>query len=316
MSRFTNKLCPVCRTRFTDNSDVVVCPDCGTPHHRACYAITNSCAVGGYHAEGFVWNGMLPDEIENAAPHIEPKDTYEPHRAEYPRSGAQNTSNERFDIPEMEGFDQMPNPYFELYRQIRSITDDEERGKDGVSGKELCHFAGRSILHYAQAFMAFRTGVLKNGARQPVKVFLNFCAGFFMPIHQFYRRMDFLGIALLLLSAVTALPEILLYYDLEYSSIEFTAATTSMLNVLAVLANLINLAATMLLCVFGDYLYYKFCVSRIKKIRARYDDGRAEGYYMALTESGTPSRLRAVIGILATLLVTQLVARIPGQLLM
>ena len=89
-----------------------------------------------------------------------------------------------------------------------------------------------------------------------------------------------------------------------------------MLNALAILANLINFAATMLLCVFGDYIYYKFCVGRIKKIRARFDDGRAEGYYMALTESGAPSKLRAVIGILAVLLVAQLVARIPGQLLM
>ena len=67
MSRFTDKLCPVCRVRFTDNSDIVVCPECGTPHHRACYAKTGSCAVGGYHAEGFVWNGMLPDEMEISA---------------------------------------------------------------------------------------------------------------------------------------------------------------------------------------------------------------------------------------------------------
>ncbi len=316
MSRFTDKLCPVCRVRFTDNSDIVVCPECGTPHHRACYAKTGSCAVGGYHAEGFVWNGMLPDEMESSIPRSEPKDTYGPHRAEYPHGYNSNTGSDRLNIPEMEGMEQMPNQYFEFYRQIRSVTDDEERGADGVSGKELCHFAGKSIVHYSQAFAAFRKGVLKGGTRQPVKVFLNFCAGFFMPIHQFYRRMDALGIALLVLSAVTALPEILLYYDAEYASVEFAASTTAMLNAFAILANLINFAATMLLCVFGDYIYYKFCVGRIKKIRARFDDGRAEGYYMALTESGAPSKLRAVIGILAVLLVAQLVARIPGQLLM
>ncbi len=310
MSRFKDKLCPICRVRFNENDDVVVCPDCGTPHHRSCYAENGSCGVEQYHSAGFNWNGRLPDEPDR--PTWQERPSYDdPHQAEYP-SGS---SADSFGIPEMKGFEEMPNPYFELYRQIRSITDDEERGADGVCGKELCHFAGKSIMHYSQAFAAFRTGVVKNGTKQPVKVFMNFCAGFFMPIHQFYRRMDFLGIALLLLSAVTAVPEILLYYDEEYASIMFSASLTDTLNSLALLANIVNIAATMLMCVFGDYLYYKFCVGRIKKIRARFDDGKAEGYYAALTESGSPSVLRIVIGILATLLVTQFVAQIPAQLL-
>ena len=312
MSRFTDKLCPVCRVRFTDNSDVVVCPECGTPHHRACYAKTDSCSISEYHAVGFSWNGKLPDEdtFTSSQTH-EPSD---PHQAEYP-SGS-NASQVHIDIPEYKNADGTPDPYFELYRHIRSITDDEVRGKDGVSGKELCHFAGKSLMHYAQAFDVFRNGVYKNGSRQPVKVFLNFCAGFFMPIHQFYRRMDLLGTALLLLSAVTALPEILLYYDAEYSSIVFDESLTSLLNGLAILANLINVTVTVLLCVFSDYIYYKFCVKKIKKIRSRFDDGKAEGYYVALTESGAPSKLRIVIGILATLLISQLVAKIPAQLLL
>ncbi len=313
MSRFTDKMCPVCKVRFTEKSDVVVCPDCGTPHHRVCYAARNSCGVAEYHADDFVWNGHLPDEggcTTYGGPH---DDNYNAHQAEYPKMPG---PQDRTDIPEIEDFKEIPNHYFELYRKIRSVTDDEIRGKDGVCGKELCHFAGKSLVHFSQAFLAFRDGVYKNGTKQPTKLFLNFCAGFFMPIYQFYRRMDMLGIALLLLSAVTALPEILLYYDAEYSTIEFTTSLTSLLNILSVLANIINIAVTMLLCVFGDFIYYKFCVGRIKKIRARFDDGKAEGYYAALTEKGAPSKLRIIIGILATLLISQIVARIPGQLLM
>ena len=97
---------------------------------------------------------------------------------------------------------------------------------------------------------------------------------------------------------MTALPEILLYYDAEYSSIVFDESLTSLLNGLAILANLINVTVTVLLCVFSDYIYYKFCVKKIKKIRSRFDDGKAEGYYVALTESGAPSKLRIVIGML------------------
>lgn len=35
--------CPVCGIDFTDDSDVVVCPDCGTPHHRECWKNNGHC---------------------------------------------------------------------------------------------------------------------------------------------------------------------------------------------------------------------------------------------------------------------------------
>ena len=37
MARYTGNHCPVCEQEFTDNDDIVVCPDCGTPYHRACW---------------------------------------------------------------------------------------------------------------------------------------------------------------------------------------------------------------------------------------------------------------------------------------
>ena len=148
MSRFTDKLCPVCREKFKDNDDVVVCPECGTPHHRACYNDAGGCGVNGYHAEGFVWSGKLPDELETVREEY-PRDRFDPHHADYPASTQVYPNNS--DMPEIEDLKGIPEQYFEFYREIRSVTDDETRGEDGVSGKELCHFAGKSIVHYAQA---------------------------------------------------------------------------------------------------------------------------------------------------------------------
>lgn len=37
MTRYTGNHCPVCEQAFTDEDDIVVCPDCGTPYHRACW---------------------------------------------------------------------------------------------------------------------------------------------------------------------------------------------------------------------------------------------------------------------------------------
>ena len=35
--RFENQVCPVCEEKFKENDEIVVCPECGTPHHRDCY---------------------------------------------------------------------------------------------------------------------------------------------------------------------------------------------------------------------------------------------------------------------------------------
>lgn len=53
--RYENEKCPVCDEVFTENDEVVVCPECGAPHHRSCYSENGHCANEHMHAEGFVW---------------------------------------------------------------------------------------------------------------------------------------------------------------------------------------------------------------------------------------------------------------------
>lgn len=50
---FTGNICPVCKKEFTKNDDVVVCAECGTPHHRECYEKISRCANFERHGEGF-----------------------------------------------------------------------------------------------------------------------------------------------------------------------------------------------------------------------------------------------------------------------
>ncbi len=308
MSRFTGKLCPVCRTAFLENNDVVVCPECGTPHHRDCYRAIGKCGVTDKHAEGFVWSGRLPDEAEaEAAPEqpVQPQTPKfsDPHCAEYP-SGTPTENNMQEEAPEF------LNSVEQFIYEISGISDDDERGSDGVSGKELCCYAGKSLLHYGQAFSAFRKGVMKNGVRTPVKIFFNICSGLFAPIHQFYRRLDWLGILVLIVNALTSIPEMLIYY-VNSKVITIAETELAVLGTIGVFCTAISFGVTILLCIFGDYIYYRHCVRRIKSIRLNFEDGKAEGYYQALAERGAPSKLRAVIGILAYLLVMEFTVRIP-----
>ena len=196
MTRFENKLCPVCRRPFTENDDIVVCPVCGTPHHRACYNEKGGCGVEEWHASGFVWEGHLPGEEPEPSNGQEEQsgvdlskhdDTggqsgdYSDHRAEYP-GGVPNGSFNAC------GPDGQPVDIQEFLDQINRQTMDDTRGEDGVSAKELSCYVGKSVMHYSQAFAAFRAPAAPGQKKR--KVFFNLCAGLFTPVHQFYRKLD------------------------------------------------------------------------------------------------------------------------------
>ena len=57
--------CGICDEGFKEDDDVVVCPDCGTPMHRACYMVTKECPNREKHGEGYVFDGF--EKIKDAA---------------------------------------------------------------------------------------------------------------------------------------------------------------------------------------------------------------------------------------------------------
>ncbi len=65
--RYENQKCPVCGEVFTQNDDVVVCPECATPHHRACFENFSHCANEHLHEEGFVWKAEEAKTVEKTA---------------------------------------------------------------------------------------------------------------------------------------------------------------------------------------------------------------------------------------------------------
>lgn len=65
MAIFENDICPVCQKAFEAGDDIVVCPECGTPHHRECYNQLGRCANSALHAEGFVFKRADSEKAEN-----------------------------------------------------------------------------------------------------------------------------------------------------------------------------------------------------------------------------------------------------------
>lgn len=53
--RYVGENCPYCGVAFTEQDDVVVCPECATPHHRVCWLAHGECANTEKHGTDFVW---------------------------------------------------------------------------------------------------------------------------------------------------------------------------------------------------------------------------------------------------------------------
>lgn len=54
-SKYLGKACVVCNQVFKDGDDIVVCPVCGSPHHRSCYEKLGHCQNESLHETGGEW---------------------------------------------------------------------------------------------------------------------------------------------------------------------------------------------------------------------------------------------------------------------
>lgn len=296
MFKFENKLCPVCRERFREGDDIAVCPVCGAPHHRACYQAANRCALENLHGR-FTWNGRLPDE-PMPVPDIEVlRSAAVVQSGESGDSSFENNPEDDERVLTLLGLSNLSEEEREEFMQVKdlgamkdligSIRDDSE-GEDGVSMQELIAYTGTSVWHYVRAFNSFR-GMTPNGKNRYTS--FNICSGLFSPVYQFYRKMDLLGVAAMIMSV---LPSAVLMLN---GGASYTEAASGGLSLLM---NLISIVPIVLLCVFGDYLFYRKAIKRIRKIRGRFE-GRTKSleYIKALADSGRPSFVRAALGALA-----------------
>ena len=67
MINYYSQTCDVCGKQFVEGDDIVVCPDCGTPHHRECWFSTGHCVNEEKHAQGFEWKPVQILGVNTAA---------------------------------------------------------------------------------------------------------------------------------------------------------------------------------------------------------------------------------------------------------
>ena len=132
-NKYLGKTCVVCNKVFEEGDDIVVCPDCGSPHHRACYQALGHCQNESFHQSGKTWEPQQWGEaheqvIDGDAPLRCPRcaTLCKPGTLVCPVCGSllvNSTNQQKKRITIFDESDQMPFPWGGL------LNEDEEKEK-------------------------------------------------------------------------------------------------------------------------------------------------------------------------------------------
>lgn len=187
MLKYSGQTCPVCHKTFTDTDDVVVCPECGTPHHRVCYQKNGQCINTPKHGS-FDWG-----KDERVTP---VEETFNPKKEVgyiCPRCGTNNHPEALFcencQLPRggnPQDYKQQPI----MGQGAAFQTENNPYGHvdvDGVDAADLAIFVDRNTQRYIPKFIKNR------------KIGWNWGAFIFGPLWFLYRKMTSVGLVLLVL---------------------------------------------------------------------------------------------------------------------
>lgn len=288
MSLYENEICPVCKKEFCDGDDIVVCPECGTPHHRDCYNLAGKCVNTGLHKAGYDYRSeqRKNENILHAVSDRQTADTTQQENAAIPIIGG--TPNEQ-DNEEKRG--EPLNPV-NIFRFTQTDNSDEiyEKDTQTIDGESTADFAAAIKINIPRFINKFKDMEYKNK-----KASWNWCALFFGPVYLFARKMYKQGLAFicLSLSLLFAGNGLIFKFAPEYAqavqSLAQTAQKTRSVNPEDILAlNSIGDAKTAAIiayvclavfivlrivqAVWADYFYKKTVSAIVKRINNDFDE--------------------------------------------
>ncbi len=283
--------CPVCNRRFLEGDDVVVCPDCGSPHHRECYKELGMCAHHDQHGTDFTWKAVAPEPLPKSCPNC---NTTNEHDAPFCKNcGMPMDAPIPLEIENEKGIVKAISA-IEMFDQITSISDNEEL--DGIKVKDWKTYIGTAAPRYLFTFKRMDETGRKT----------SFCmsAMFFAPFYFLYRRMWLIGIIALLLEMVLSLPSTLLVLSELYN---ITVPIEQQTLILASnIFSFIMLAANACWALFAYYLYRLTAAKQIKRIKETAET--PEEYNDVLKRKSGPCNIVIVVlvGLLVFALFSQL----------
>lgn len=168
MSLFENKSCPVCDKEFIDGDDIVVCPECGTPHHRECYNLIGHCVNKGLHKANYDYNE------ENKQFDVK----------EYKTATEQSNDFHSQNNDESKTQNAIPNPF-----AIPEVDAEFQNDREKIDGEDVSDIASTVRANASRYVAKFKQ--LENENK---KTSWNWSAFFFGSFFLLYRKMYRLGV--------------------------------------------------------------------------------------------------------------------------
>ncbi len=303
MAKHTGQPCFTCGETLLENDDIVVCPDCGTPYHRTCWKKNNCCINTKLHESGESWKPTAavsetqekcpncgtpnaPEELHcvncGAALH-EPQQTRVPSwesAANDSKSKPSHSETLRSRLEETAGQMHMNDTYCGMNQE------------DTLGGERLgdvADFVEHNTLYYLPKFRRFH-----DSGRH---ISFNFPCLFFPQLYFANRKMwlfallltavmTFLQVPQIALTLQETLPDMITSFQNPdstmlspfYADANMTAVLQNMLDKLNAWENIVYNAATICnyarifveicLGLLGNYIYYRFVLKRVHKIRS------------------------------------------------
>ncbi len=294
MFDYTGNNCPYCQKRFTQGDDIAVCPDCGTPHHRACYLEHGACANATKHAQGYDWQAAHV-EAKSATPaqtvcpscgHVVSADStfcnYCGNQlAQHQQQRLAHTPDAPGERPPFAPFmmqqdDEIASPQDYLARMVKS------KEFDGIPITDWLKYIGNRSAYYLTFFQ------LQDDTGR--KTFFTASAMLFPVLYFLYRKLWVPAMLAFFASLVFGIPSILLgFSELGFITGLNTAFWMSIQNITYVM----GLAVNFMWGLYAVRLYRKTSAKRIHSLKVK--SATEQEYQGMLERVSGPSMLAVLV---------------------
>jgi hypothetical protein len=269
MDDFKGSLCIVCNTPFEKDDDIVVCPDCGTPYHRACYKTVGKCINTELHEKNESWKpdpGAITDEDKDTlctrCGKQNPPGTLMCENCGSPLDTIiDDRLNKEKNLEINDNY--FLNPMFVNYTDpCCGLNPDEDF--DGVKVSEIADFVDKNTHYYIPIFKNFKTFGKHLSWNWP--------ALFFPEFYFAYRKMFLPAIAAIILRLLISIPSLIMYFSsIEAGELTVFASNfdikSSAFSMVSLIVTLLDYAKMLFFTTTANGMYYKKAIRDIKKTK-------------------------------------------------
>ena len=257
--------CPVCTKAFVPDEDIVVCPQCGLPHHRAGWKSIGKCYADNKHGTSQQWSRDTAPADTTAAS----------DENVCPKCGTTNTQYAEFcsrcgcDLSADDWHSASVSSDAREYAPYRASSNRYGNSSEtlgGVSTDELAAIVGNNTSYYIPRFQRMNRG--QSGG-------WNWAIFLLSPFWLFYRKQYLLGAVYFCVYVLSGITTAIITANAPVEA--NLAQLTSIVQKHALFypwmaLTFIWMAMKILLAIKGNALYFSHCKKKVISIKAKTPD--------------------------------------------